>query len=58
MLAPRKRTGRTDSFRNLNKQLMSQLETSVLEEQVVDWLIERAEIKEKATPFKELMRPD
>jgi trigger factor len=41
-----------------NRDLMSQLETSVLEEQVVDWLIERAEIKEKATPFKELMRPD
>ena len=37
---------------------MGQLETSVLEEQVVEWLIERAEVSDKAMAFKELMKPD
>ncbi|KPK59607.1 MAG: trigger factor [Gammaproteobacteria bacterium SG8_31] len=41
-----------------NRQLMDQLEMEVMEEQVVDWLIERAEISEKDIGFKELMRPE
>jgi trigger factor len=38
-----------------NPDLMSQLETSVLEEQVVDWLLERAEVTDKPMTFNELM---
>jgi len=38
-----------------NAQLRSQLESSVLEEQVTDWLLERAKITEQASTFKELM---
>ncbi len=38
-----------------NPDLMSQVETAVLEEQVVEWLLERANITEKPTEFKELM---
>ena len=40
-----------------NRQLMDQLEMEIMEEQVVDWLIERAVIRENAMPFKELMNP-
>ncbi|UCC13322.1 MAG: trigger factor [Gammaproteobacteria bacterium] len=40
-----------------NRQLMDQLEMEIMEDQVVDWLIERAKISEKSVPFKELMRP-
>jgi hypothetical protein len=36
---------------------MDQLEMEIMEEQVVDWLIERAVIRENAMPFKELMNP-
>ncbi len=38
-----------------NPELMSQVETSVLEEQVVDWLLERANISEKPISFSALM---
>jgi trigger factor len=38
-----------------NPDLMSQLETSVLEEQVVEWLLERAVVTEKPTEFSALM---
>jgi len=41
-----------------NRDLMSQLETSVLEEQVVEWLLERAQVSDKAVAFKELMKPE
>jgi trigger factor len=40
-----------------NRQMMERLEMEVMEEQVVDWLLERAEISEKPIEFKELMRP-
>jgi trigger factor len=39
-------------------ELMSQVETAVLEEQVVDWLLERAQLTEKAIEFSELMNQD
>ncbi len=38
-----------------NAQLRSQLESGVLEEQVVDWLLERAKVTEQSTSFKEVM---
>jgi trigger factor len=41
-----------------NRDLMSQLETSVLEEQVVEWLLERAQVSDKAVAFRELMKPE
>jgi trigger factor len=41
-----------------NPDLLSQVETAVLEEQVVDWLEEHASITEKSMTFKELMNPE
>lgn len=38
-----------------NAQLRNQLESGVLEEQVVDWMLERAKITEQAATFKEVM---
>jgi len=38
-----------------NPELMSQVETGVLEEQVVDWLLERAQVTEKPVGFNEFM---
>jgi trigger factor len=38
-----------------NAQLRNQLESGVLEEQVVDWLLERAKITEQPASFKEVM---
>jgi trigger factor len=38
-----------------NAQLRGQIESSVLEDQVVDWLLERAKIGEQQTTFKEVM---
>lgn len=38
-----------------NPQMRRQMEASVLEDQVVDWVLERARVTEKASSFKELM---
>lgn len=38
-----------------NPQVLRQLEAVVLEGQVVDWVIERAQVSDKASNFKELM---
>lgn len=38
-----------------NPQLQRQMEAMVLEDQVVDWVLERAQATEKASNFKELM---
>ena len=38
-----------------NAQLRSQLESSVLEDQAADWLLERAKMTEQAATFKEVM---
>ena len=44
-------------YRN-NPDLMSQVETAVLEEQVVEWLLERAKVTEKSMQFSVLMSPE
>jgi trigger factor len=41
-----------------NPELMSQVETAVLEEQVVDWLLERAQVTDKPVGFSEFMNQD
>jgi trigger factor len=41
-----------------NRQLMSQVETSVLEEQVVDFLVEKAKVREKAQKFEDFMQTE
>ena len=38
-----------------NPQLQRQMEASVLEDQVVDWVLERARMSETPSTFKELM---
>ena len=38
-----------------NPQLQRQMEAAVLEDQVVDWVLERARVKEQQSTFKELM---
>ncbi|MEJ8566855.1 trigger factor [Elongatibacter sediminis] len=38
-----------------NPQLMAQVENSVLEEQVVDWVLENAKVSATATPFKDVI---
>jgi trigger factor len=38
-----------------NPQIRRQLEASVLEDQVVDWVVERAKVTEQSSTFKELM---
>jgi trigger factor len=41
-----------------NPQLMRTVETLVLEDQAVDWMLERAETSERATTFAEIMKLD
>jgi trigger factor len=38
-----------------NRQFMDRVEMDVLEEQVVDWLLERAQVTDEATTFQALM---
>ena len=38
-----------------SRELMAQIESRVLEEQVVDALVEKAEVTEKPTPFDDFM---
>jgi trigger factor len=38
-----------------NPQIRRQMEATVLEEQVVEWLLERAKVADKASTFKEIM---
>ena len=38
-----------------NRQLMQQVESSVLEEQVVDWVLENAKVTAKAMAFKDVI---
>lgn len=40
-----------------NRERLADIETTVLEEQVVDWVLERAAVTEEATTFDALMRP-
>jgi trigger factor len=38
-----------------NQRLMQQVESSVLEEQVVDWVLENAKVTHKAMKFQEVI---
>jgi trigger factor len=38
-----------------NRQLLEQVEQAVLEEQVIDWLAERARVTAKPTSFRSLV---
>ena len=38
-----------------NAQLRGQIESSVLEDQVIDWLLERAKITDQPSSFKDVM---
>lgn len=40
-----------------NPQAMDSIRNAVIEDQVVDWLLERAEVTEKASSFDAIMRP-
>lgn len=42
------------TYRN-NPQIQRQMEAGVLEDQVIDWLLERAKVEDKPASFKELM---
>ena len=46
-----------DLYRN-DPNLMSGLRNRVMEEQVIDWIAERADATDKALSFAELMRPN
>jgi trigger factor len=39
-----------------NPQMRRQMEAAVLEDQVVDWLLERARVSDKSSSFKEIMK--
>jgi trigger factor len=43
------------AYRN-NPQIQRTLESSVLEDQVVDWVVERAKVVDEPSTFKELMK--
>ncbi len=40
-----------------SKERLQEIETSVLEDQVVDWILERADVTLETTPFDDLMNP-
>jgi trigger factor len=40
-----------------NRERMAEIETSVLEEQVVEWVLERAQVSDEASSFGALMKP-
>lgn len=40
-----------------NRERLSDVETSVLEDQVVDWIIERAQVSDESIAFDQLMNP-
>jgi trigger factor len=41
-----------------DKNHLTEIESLVLEEQIVDWVMEQAEVEEKSYSFNELMNPD
>lgn len=41
-----------------NRQVMTQIEPIVLEEQAVDWLVEQGKVKTRKVGFREYMKPD
>jgi len=40
-----------------NERAMAGLEAAVMEDQVVDWVVERAKVNDEPTSFAELMKP-
>lgn len=59
MLELSAREGRPEpaqEWQRRNEDSMAELESSVLEEQVVDWVLERAKVEDKPVPFAEFMR--
>ena len=45
------------SWYNSNPQELNKVESVVLEDQLVDWVLEKAKVKETTISFKELMAP-
>jgi trigger factor len=40
-----------------NREQLASVEMAVLEDQVVDWVLERASVSDRQIPFEELMQP-
>ena len=40
-----------------NKERLSEIETSVLEEQVVEWVLGKAQVSDEQSSFEALMKP-
>ena len=55
LVAPYEKPEEAARIYRSNRQLMAQLESGVLEDQVVDFILENAKTKNKATSFKEFM---
>jgi trigger factor len=55
LAAPYERPEEAAQFYRGNRGMMAQVEAAVLEDQVVDFLVERAKVKETALSFKEFM---
>ena len=55
LAAPYERPEEAAQFYRSNRGMMAQVEAAVLEDQVVDFLVERAKVKETAQSFKEFM---
>jgi trigger factor len=55
LAAPYEKPDEAAQFYRTNRGMMGQVEASVLEDQVVDFLVERAKSKDKAVSFKEFM---
>jgi trigger factor len=55
LAAPYEKPDEATQFYRSNRGMMAQVEASVLEDQVVDFLLERATSKERTLSFKEFM---
>ena len=55
MSAEHEESDKVAQYYRSNPQLKSQIEMMVLEDQVVDWLLDRAKVKDKKSSFAELM---
>jgi len=53
--APYEKPGEAAQFYRSNRGMMAQVEATVLEDQVVDFLLERSKAKDKTLSFKEFM---
>ena len=55
LAAPYEKPEEAAQFYRSNRGMMAQVEAAVLEDQVVDFLVERAKVKETALSFKDFM---